>query len=95
MVLKFSPDLNLDLTPSPRPSLPDTPEQVEVRQLASELLCKLADMAIIATLQEAVELHPHQLGALLRRLRDIKSRGWSFDNDVYLLAQQVAADYWL
>jgi nucleoid DNA-binding protein len=95
MVLKFSPDFGLELTPLPRPLLPDTPEQVEVRQLASELLCKPADMAIIAMLQEAVELHPHQPGALLRRLRDIKSRGWSFENDVYLLAQQVAAHYWL
>ena len=90
-VVKFIPDLNLDLTPPP---LPETPEELEARQLASELLGKPANNAIMATLQRAVEVHPFRPGALLRRLRDIKSRGWHFDS-VDTLARQVSAHYWL
>jgi nucleoid DNA-binding protein len=95
MVVKFSPDINLDLTPLPRPPLPDTTEQAEVRQLASELLGEPADNVVIAKLQEAVEVHPFKPGSLLRRLQEFKSRGWRFDNDVHSLARQVAAQHWL
>jgi nucleoid DNA-binding protein len=91
-VVTFTADSELDLTPLP---LPETPEQVEALQLASELLGKPADEAIIAQLQQAAEVHPRGPGALLRRLRDIKSRGWQFHNDVHSLARQVAAHYWL
>ena len=93
-VVKFTPDSNLDLTPMPRPRLPETPEEVEARQLASELLGKPADRAIIARLQQAVEVHPFKQGALLRRLREFKSRGWRFDC-VTSLAHEVASYYWL
>src|ERR1039457_5303021 len=60
-VVKFMPDPNLDLTPPP---LPETPEQVEALQRASELLGKPANKAIMARLQQAVEVHPSQPGAL-------------------------------
>ena len=95
--VKFTPDLALDLTPPPLPPVPpvpETPEQVEVRQLASALLGKPADQAILATLQRAVEVHPHKPGALLRRLREIRVRRWPF-GDVHSLAGEVSAHYWL
>ena len=41
--MKFTEDSNLDLTPLPRPPLPETREEVEARQLASELLGKPVD----------------------------------------------------
>jgi nucleoid DNA-binding protein len=90
-VVKFTPDPNLDLTPLP---LPETPEQVEALQLASALLGKPANKAIMARLQQAVEVHPFKEGALLRRLRECKSRGRTFDN-VEWLANQISAFYWL
>src|SRR5438132_11163958 len=73
--VKFTPDLALDLTPPPLPPVPpvpETPEQVEVRQLASALLGKPADQAILAKLQGAVEAHPYKPGALLRRLQEFR-----------------------
>jgi nucleoid DNA-binding protein len=91
-VLKYTPDLDLDLTPLPPPPAPETPEQVEARQLASELLGKPADRAGIAT-QKAVEVHPSKPGALLRRLREFKDRGMHF-GDVTALAYDVSACYW-
>ena len=93
-VVTFTADLALNLTPLPPRPLPETSEQVEARQLASELLGKAADKSIMATLQQAVEVHPFMPGALLRRLRDIKSRGWQV-GDIYSLAQRVASHYWL
>jgi hypothetical protein len=93
-VVKFTPDLTLDLTPLPPPPLPETSEQVEARQLASEMLGKAADKPIMATLQRAVELHPFTPGALLRRLREFKGRGWQFCG-IDSLARQVTAHYWL
>lgn len=94
-VLKFTPDFSLDLTPLPPPLVPETPEQVELRQLASALLGKPVDKAIMAKLQAAVEVHTFKPGALLRRLRAIQSRGLQFDNDVHSLAQEITAHYWL
>jgi len=90
-VVKFTPDLDLDLTPVPPP---ETAEQAEARQLASHLLGRAADQAIMARLQRATEVHPSKPGALLRRLRDIKSRGYQFA-DIDSLAHQVTAHYWL
>ena len=92
--MKFTPDLSLDLTPLPPPPLPETSEQVEARQLASELLGKPADKSIMATLQQAVEVHPFKPGALLRRLREFKGRGWQFGG-IDSLARQVTAHHWL
>jgi hypothetical protein len=93
-VVKFTPHLDLDLTPLPPAPVPETPEQVETRQLACELLGKPADQATMATLQQAVMVHPFKPGALLRRLQEFKSRGWTFGG-VALLARQVAAHHWL
>ncbi|MGD0778317.1 MAG: hypothetical protein ABSC05_36510 [Candidatus Solibacter sp.] len=89
--MKFTPDLELDLTPAPPP---ETAEQVEARQLASDFLGRPADKAIMARLQQAVEVHPSKPGALLRRLRDFKSRGWRFAG-IDSLACQLTAHYWL
>jgi nucleoid DNA-binding protein len=90
-VVKFMADPNLDLEPLP---LPETPEQVEAHDIASELIGKPADKAIMARLQQAVDVHLSRPGALLRRLRDLKSRGWNFDN-VESLSHQISACHWL
>jgi hypothetical protein len=90
-VLKFIPDLSLDLTPPP---VPETPEQAEAREMASELIGHPLNKPIMASLQQAVEVHPCKPGALLRRLRDFKSRGWTFGS-VPLLAQYLSSWYWL
>jgi nucleoid DNA-binding protein len=94
-VVKFTPDLALDLTPLPPLPLPETAEQIESRQLASYLLGKPADMAIMAALQQAAEFRRCMPGSLLRRLRDYKDRGWHFNNDLYELRSYLAAWYWL
>ena len=91
-VVKFTPDLALDLTPLP---LPETAEQVEARQLASYLLGKPADKAIMAELQQAAEVHRCMPRSLLLRLREYKDRGWHFNNDLYGLRSYLAAWYWL
>lgn len=93
-VLKFTPDVELDLEPLPAPPLPETPEQEAVRRLAAELLGRPADKAIMAVLQEAVDAHPSKPGSLLRRLQEFKDRGWTFD-DVYSLARQISFQCWL
>ena len=93
-VVKFTPDLNLDLTPLPPLPLPETPQVVEARQLATDLLGKPADKAVMAMLQRAVEVRPHKPGALLRRLQEVKNRGLLF-NQASLLADEVSAYYWL
>jgi hypothetical protein len=90
-VVKFTPDTTLDLTPLP---LPEAPERVEARDIASVLIGKPANEAIMASLRQAVEVHASQPGALLRRLRDLNSRGWTFDN-VESLARQISACHWL
>jgi nucleoid DNA-binding protein len=95
-VVKFTPDESLDLTPLPVPPPPETPEQIEARQLATELLAlkRPADNALMAKLQQAFEVHPTYHGSVLLRLREIKARGWQ-SLDVHSLAAHVAALYWL
>jgi nucleoid DNA-binding protein len=95
-VVTFTPDKTLDLTPPPLPPPPETSEQIEARQLATELLAlkEPADTATMTTLQQAAEFHSNKPGALLRRLREFKTRGWQF-HDVYSLATRVTAHYWL
>lgn len=95
-VLKFKPDESLDLTPPPLPPPPETPEQIEERQLATELLAlkQPAEKAFMATLQQAAEVHSCKPGALLRRLREFKARGWKF-HSVDELAARVTAHHWL
>ena len=78
----------------PTPSSPETPEQLEARQLASELLAQPAHRADVQTLQKAVELHPFRPGSLLRRLKEFRDRGWKF-NSIESLAAHVAYHYWL
>ena len=90
-MVKFKPDLVLDLTPLP---LPETAEQLEARQLASYLLGEPANNAVMAALQRAAELRKCMPGSLLRRLREFKDRGWHFNN-LYFLEYQVADWHWL
>jgi len=80
---------------------PETPEEIETRQLAAALLGKPVDRAIIAILQHATEINPDgtpvsspKSGALLRRLRDMSARGWTFP-DVASLERAVTNYYWL
>jgi nucleoid DNA-binding protein len=95
-VITFTPDETLDLTPPPLPPPPETPEQIEARQLATELLAlkQPADTAMMTSLQQAAEVHPCKPGALLRRLREFKARGWQF-HYIDSLAARVTAHYWL
>ena len=72
-VVKFRPDESLDLTPLPPPP---TREQVECRQLATELLAKAVDDQIMAKLQKGADFPSAKPGALLRRLKEVQNRGW-------------------
>ena len=96
MSVKFRPDVTLDLSPLPVPPPPEPPEVTEVRHLATELLglSKPADDQTLATLQKAVDLHPHQPGALLRRLQEAKRRGW-LATSVSELADHVKFLWWM
>jgi len=90
--------------PKPPPPKPETAEEIEERQLVTDLLglAKLADDGTMAILRNAVGAPPRipgaQLspkpGALLRRLREMKARGRRF-SFVSELAQQVSEYYWL
>ncbi|MEO8372991.1 MAG: HU family DNA-binding protein [Candidatus Solibacter sp.] len=92
LVVKFTPDLELDVSPFPAP---EAPELMEARQLATYLLKgKPAREEIMRTLQQAVEKRPHKPGALLRRLRELKSNGYLFDNDG-TLASSLYNLYWI
>ena len=93
-VVKFRPDESLDLTPSPVPPPPPTLEQVECRQLATELLAKAVDDQIMAQLQEGVDSPSSKPGALLRRLREVRNRGWRISS-VEGLTAAFAKLYWL
>jgi nucleoid DNA-binding protein len=75
-VVKFRPDESLALTPLPAPPPPPTLEQVECRQLATELLAKAVDDQIMAKLQKGADFPSSKPGALLRRLREVRNRGW-------------------
>ena len=91
LVVKFSPDLNLNLSPLPQPL---TPDEIEALQLASELLGKAADLATMKKLKDTVAARPNKPGALVRRLRDLKSRGLRY-RDVAELVHDIGALYWL
>ena len=103
-VVKFTPDKKLDMTPPPKPDTPETPDDLQARQIASELLRRPADKGAMAKLQYAVKAHPQnpwevllanpKPGALLRRLKDIKARGWQ-NFGVDSLAQQVTSLHWV
>jgi hypothetical protein len=55
-VVKFRPDESLDLTPLLIPPPPPTPEQIECRQLATELLAQPVDDQIMAKLQQGADI---------------------------------------
>lgn len=91
-VVKFTPDEMLDLTPPPPPI---RSEEMECRDLASELLGNHpADDQTMAILNAAILEQCRKPGALLRRLRELKSRGMTA-NDPFELAKGVAFLYWL
>jgi len=86
-VIRFHPDTQLDL---------GSAEEIEARQRASELLRFPVDEAIMAQLQkEGVDIHPHQPGALLRRLRELKKRSDLPCNTVEELVKALQFLYWL
>lgn len=93
-VVRFRPDMQLDMSPLPAPPPEPTPEQIEIQQLASELFEKPVNEALLARLQEAVEVHPHKPGALLRRLRELKARGYRYFN-IRMMAGDISALYWI
>jgi nucleoid DNA-binding protein len=94
-VVKFTPDLELDVSLFPALPVAEAPESVEARQLASYLLKgKPASEETMRTLQQAVDARPHRPGALSRRLRELKSNGFLFDNDV-MLAASLYNLYWI
>jgi nucleoid DNA-binding protein len=100
-VVKFKPDEKLDLKPLPPP---ETVEQAAARQVASELLGKPADQAVMAMLQQAVEVNPQkpwerlarqpEPETLRRRLQFIQDRGSSCGS-AQELAREVALHYWV
>ena len=93
-VVKFIPDEELDLTPLPKPKPKPTPEQIECRQLVSELLGRPADDSVMAELQQALDLRPHREGALLRRLRECKRRERRYTH-TFQLAGDIFTFFWL
>ena len=90
-VVKFRPDESLDLTPLPPPP---TREQVECRQLATDLLAKAVDDQIMAQLQKDADFPSPKPGALLRRLKEVRNRGWRITS-VEDLTAAFAKLYWL
>jgi len=93
-VVKFRPDESLDLTPLQAPPPPPTLEQVECRQLATELLAKSVDDQIMAQLQESADFPSAKPGALLRRLKEVENRGWRISSTEDLTAY-LAKLYWV
>ena len=71
-VVKFQPNYSLDLTPLPKPK---SPEEIECRRLAEELLGRCVTDAYMAQLRQSAALRGNRPGALLGRLQCIKDRG--------------------
>jgi nucleoid DNA-binding protein len=95
-VVKFRPDESLDLTPLPLPVPPatPTPEQIECRRLATELLAKAVDDQVMTQLQEGADHPSPKPGALLRRLREVQNRGWRI-RSTEELTKNLAKLYWM
>jgi hypothetical protein len=93
-VVKFRSDESLDLTPLPVPPPPPTLEQIECRQLAAELLAQAVDDQIMAKLQQGADFPSPKPGALLRRLKEVQSRGWRISSTEDLTAA-LAKFYWM
>jgi len=102
--LKPDPPLPPPPPPPPPPPKPETAEEIAERQLVTELLGLRhpADDQTMALMRAAVGAHPRipgqrlcfTPGALLRRLRKMKNRGWRFYSAADL-AQQVSEYHWL
>jgi nucleoid DNA-binding protein len=90
-VVKFRPDESLDLTPLP---VPPTPEEIECRQLATELLAKVVDDQVMIQLQEGADFPSPKPGALLRRLKEARSRGCRI-RSTEELTKNLAKLYWM
>jgi nucleoid DNA-binding protein len=90
-VVKFRPDESLDLAPLP---VPPTPEEIECRQLATELLGKAVDDQIMAALQKGADFPSPKPSALLRRLQGVQDRGWRINSTEDLTAG-LAKLYWM
>ena len=90
-VVKFRPDESMDLTPLP---VPPTPEEIECRQLATELLAKAVDDQIMSQLQKGADFPSPEPGALLRRLKEVQSRGWP-NRSTEDLTANLAKLYWM
>jgi nucleoid DNA-binding protein len=93
-VVKFRPDLNLDLTPLPVPPPPPTPEEIECRQLAAALLGHAVDDKTMGILQQSADFPRPKPGNLLRRLREAKSRSW-YSKSTDELAHSIRQLYWV
>jgi hypothetical protein len=90
-VVNFRADESLDLTPLPPPP---TLEEIQCRQLATELIGKPVDDAVMERLTCAAALPPQKPGNLLARLRDRHQRGRRY-SDAIDLANDMASLYWL
>jgi nucleoid DNA-binding protein len=90
-VVKFRSDDSLDLTLLPAPP---TSEEIESRQLATELIGGPADDAVMESLKRAAALPPKKPGNLLARLRDRQQRGRRY-KDASGLAADIGKLYWL
>jgi nucleoid DNA-binding protein len=93
-VVKFKPDLKLDLTRPPAPPPPHSDEQIDCRKLAGELLGGTANDQVMARLERAAQHPIPKPGALLRRLRAIRERGWRH-RTAEELAANIASLYWV
>jgi hypothetical protein len=93
-VVNFRPDECLDLTPLPVPPPPPTADEIECRHLAAELLARAVDDPIMAELQKGADFPHPKAGALFRRLREVRNRGWRISGTEDL-ATALAKLYWL
>jgi hypothetical protein len=78
---------------SVQPPEPAYTEQQVAWSLAADLLGRPADEQVMAALQAAVEVHPHKSGALVRRLRAIRTRGWQTKGKLDVLCRQITFLY--
>ena len=94
--VKFTPDLTLDLSPLVLPPPPPTPQQIETCQLAAELVGKPPTDHDMLLLERAAAVHPTRPveECLLRRLRNLKARGWTY-RFFDFLAADVEWLYWV
>jgi nucleoid DNA-binding protein len=93
-VVRFRPDLALDLTPLPVPPPPPTPEEIECQQLATELLGHPVNARILKYLKQHADFPQPKPGSLLRRLKEVKARGRN-PKSFYELGSWIRGFYWI